>query len=92
MKNFIADLLIKLAEKEEEAKDLAVQVKALEIIVTALLQNLDDHQKVKFITRVESCLAGLASDASAEEYDSSEISKSLARLLFIQNEQLIPLS
>lgn len=92
MKNFIADLLIKILEKEEEAKDLAVQVKALEIIVTALLQNLEDDQKITFIARVESCLAGLASGTASEDYNSREISKNLARLLFIQNEELPPLS
>ena len=33
MKNLIAELLVKLAQKEEEAKELTVQVEALEIVV-----------------------------------------------------------
>ncbi len=36
MKNLIAELLFKLAQKEEESKELCAQVEALEIIVTAM--------------------------------------------------------
>ena len=39
MKNLIAELLVKLAEKEEESKELVAQVEALEIVVTALLRH-----------------------------------------------------
>lgn len=92
MKNFVADLLIKLAEKEEEAKDLAMQVKALEIIITTLLQNLEDDQKVKFVARVESCLSELVCGTPAADENRSKISKNLARLLFIQHEELHSLS
>ena len=35
MKNLIAELLVKLAQKEEESKELVAQVEALEIVVTA---------------------------------------------------------
>ena len=38
MKNLIAELLVKLAQKEEESKELVAQVEALEIVVTALLR------------------------------------------------------
>lgn len=44
MKNLIAELLIRLAEKEEESKELVAQVEALEIVVTALLRKLDSDQ------------------------------------------------
>ncbi|MDF7660599.1 anti-adapter protein IraP [Erwiniaceae bacterium L1_54_6] len=44
MKNLIAELLLKLAEKEEESKELVVQVEALEIVVTALLRKLEPEQ------------------------------------------------
>ena len=40
MKNFIAELLVKLAEKEDEANALRIQVDALEIVVTTLLQHM----------------------------------------------------
>lgn len=85
MKNFIAELLIKLAEKEEETKELAVQIKSLEIIVTGLLQNLDQDQKLRFISSVETSLTSLSQDAAIDGYDSYELNKNLARLLLIQN-------
>ena len=44
MKNLIAELLVRLAEKEEESKELVAQVEALEIVVTALLRKLDNGQ------------------------------------------------
>lgn len=40
MKNFIAELLVKLAEKEDEANALRIQVDALEVVVTTLLQHM----------------------------------------------------
>ena len=40
MKNLIAELLVNLAQKEEEAKELTVQVEALEVVVTALLRHM----------------------------------------------------
>lgn len=84
MKNFIAELLIKLAEKEEETKELAVQIKSLEIIVTGLLQNLDKDQKHRFVESVESSLASLSHGDAIDGYDSHEINKNLTRLLLIQ--------
>lgn len=86
MKNFIAELLIKLAEKEEETKELAVQVKALEIIVTGLLQNIDQDQKVKLISCVESSLEALSQCPPNESDDRYELNKNLARLLLIQHD------
>nr|WP_310572780.1 sigma-S stabilization anti-adapter protein IraP [Klebsiella sp. BIGb0407] len=86
MKNFIAELLIKLAEKEEETKELAVQIKSLEIIVTGLLQNLDQDQKLRFISSVENSLKSLSNGTAIDGYDSYELNKNLARLLLIHND------
>jgi len=86
MKNFIAELLIKLAEKEEETKELAVQIKTLEIIVTGLLQNLDQDQKLRFVDSVETSLESLSHGASIDSYDRYQINKNLARLLLIQSD------
>ena len=41
MKNLIAELLVKLAQKEEESKELTAQVEALEVVVTALLRHME---------------------------------------------------
>jgi hypothetical protein len=45
MKNLIAELLVKLAQKEEESKELVAQVEALEIVVTALRQMAQSDQQ-----------------------------------------------
>ncbi|MBA2815443.1 anti-adapter protein IraP [Candidatus Pantoea persica] len=45
MKNLIAELLVNLAEKEEESKELVAQVEALEIVVTAMLRKLEPEQQ-----------------------------------------------
>jgi len=87
MKNFIAELLIKLAEKEEETKELAVQVKTLEIVVTGLLQNLDQDQRLRFINSVEASLESLPHGLPVGECDSCELNKNLARLLLIQRNE-----
>jgi len=86
MKNFIAELLIKLAEKEDETKELSIQIRALEIIVTGLLQSLDKEQKLKFIGSIEETLESLSHSASVDGYDSYELNKNLARLMLIQND------
>lgn len=44
MKNLIAELLVRLAQKEQESKELVAQVEALEIVVTALLRKMDGGQ------------------------------------------------
>ena len=48
MKNFIAELLVKLAEKEDEANALRIQVDALEVVVTTLLLHM--KQPRSFLT------------------------------------------
>lgn len=45
MKNLIAELLVKLAQKEEESKELVAQVEALEIVVTALLRQMANQSR-----------------------------------------------
>jgi rubrerythrin len=48
MKNLIAELLVKLAQKEEESKELVAQIEALEIVVTAMLRKMEPehHQAI----------------------------------------------
>ncbi len=53
MKNLIAELLLRLAEKEEASKDLVVQIEALEIVLTAMLRQLDaeQHHQIASLSR-----------------------------------------
>lgn len=83
MKNFIAELLIKLAEKEDETKELTLQIKALEIIVAGLLKNIEQEQRLIFINNIETSLESLYHGTSTARYDHSELK---ARLLLIQHD------
>lgn len=56
MKNLIAELLVKLAQKEEESKELVAQVEALEIVVTALLRRMDTSDQQALIDSIEGAL------------------------------------
>ena len=59
MKNLIAELLLKLAQKEEESKELVAQVEALEIIVTAMLRNMAQNEQemlIRFKVHKAECL------------------------------------
>ncbi len=53
MKNLIAELLVKLAQKEEESKELVAQVEALEIVVTALLRQMATSDQQALIDSIE---------------------------------------
>lgn len=53
MKNLIAELLIKLAEKEQESKELLTQVKALEMVVQAMLFKMDEKQREDIVSGIK---------------------------------------
>lgn len=76
MKNLIAELLLKLAQKEEESKELVAQVEALEIIVTAMLRNMAQNEQEMLIRQVEGALEGVKPDASVP--DAAPICKKVA--------------
>jgi hypothetical protein len=56
VKNLIAELLVKLAQKEEEAKELTVQVEALEVVVTALLRHMEQDAQQALIHDIEQAI------------------------------------
>ncbi|KAA5928592.1 anti-adapter protein IraP [Pantoea sp. Bo_2] len=60
MKNLIAELLIKLAEKEATAKEQVAQIEALEIVVTALVRKLDPPQHLEMTTTIETAMDNVA--------------------------------
>ncbi|WP_223564120.1 anti-adapter protein IraP [Pantoea agglomerans] len=65
MKNLIAELLVKLAEKEATAKEQMVQIEALEIVVTALVRKLEPQQHLAITTSIETAIDNVA-DAEDE--------------------------
>ena len=64
MKNLIAELLVKLAQKEEESKELVAQVEALEIVVTALLRQMAKTDQQALIESVEGALDSVRPDSA----------------------------
>lgn len=61
MKNLIAELLIRLAQKEQESKTLVAQVEALEMVVTALLRKMDGKQ----LQQINDCISDTMLTASS---------------------------
>ena len=49
MKNLVTELLLKLAQKEEESQDLAVQVETLERVIIEMLRNMAWNDRQIFI-------------------------------------------
>ncbi|QKJ86114.1 hypothetical protein PMPD1_1149 [Paramixta manurensis] len=63
MKHLIAELLLKLAEKEEESKQLAALVNALEIVVTGVVGNMETHQREAIVANIKQAMQKNALDA-----------------------------
>ncbi|BCU56788.1 anti-adapter protein IraP [Enterobacter kobei] len=81
MKNLIAELLVKLAEKEEESKELVAQVEALEIVVTALLRHMATSEQNALIESIEGALEAASPDAGVSEEDSELLQQYVKKLL-----------
>ncbi len=79
MKNLIAELLLKLAEKEEESKELVVQVEALEIVLTAMLRKLEPEQFNDIAAAIEKAMPPLA--PAAETTDTTLLRNYVEKLL-----------
>ncbi|HCO5891556.1 TPA: anti-adapter protein IraP [Escherichia coli] len=77
MKNLIAELLFKLAQKEEESKELCAQVEALEIIVTAMLRNMAQNDQQRLIDQ----LYEVKPDASIPDDDTELLRDYVKKLL-----------
>lgn len=59
MKNLVTELLVKLAQKEEESQDLAAQVEALERVIVEVLSNMAKHEQQMLIRQIEDALQGV---------------------------------
>ncbi|MEN5016570.1 anti-adapter protein IraP [Erwinia sp. Eh17-17] len=82
MKNLIAELLVRLAEKEEESKELVAQVEALEIVVTALLRKLDSEQLQQINVSISDAMQTASSSMAADfTQDASLLENYIQRLL-----------
>lgn len=81
MKNLIAELLVKLAEKEEESKELVAQVEALEIVVTALLRQMAQPEQLALIKSIENALDDVTPESEVSAYDTELLQQYLKKLL-----------
>lgn len=59
MKNLVTELLLKLAQKEEESLELAAQVETLEQVITEMLRNMAWHERQIQLRQIEAALAGV---------------------------------
>lgn len=81
MKNLIAELLVKLAQKEEESKELVAQVEALEIVVTALLRQMAQSDQQALINSVEVALENARPDSLVPVQDAQLLQQYVKKLL-----------
>ncbi|HDS9360097.1 TPA: anti-adapter protein IraP [Enterobacter cancerogenus] len=81
MKNLIAELLLKLAQKEEESKELVAQVEALEIVVTALLRHMSKQEQDALIQSVEGALDNAKPDPQVPAQDAEMLQQYVKKLL-----------
>ncbi|WP_252145245.1 anti-adapter protein IraP [Yokenella regensburgei] len=81
MKNLIAELLLKLAEKEEESKELVAQVEALEIVVTALLRHMRQDEQQTLISDIESAMDQVRPQTQVSDRDSELLQQYIKKLL-----------
>lgn len=81
MKNLIAELLVKLAEKEEESKELVAQVEALEIVVTALLRRMAAAEQQALILSIEGALEEALPGDKVSHQDTELLQQYVKKLL-----------
>lgn len=81
MKNLIAELLVKLAQKEEESKELVAQVEALEIVVTALLRQMAAPEQQALIQNIEGAMEQVRPESQVPVEDSELLQQYLKKLL-----------
>ncbi len=81
MKNLIAELLVKLAQKEEESKELVAQVEALKIVVTALLRQMAKNEQQTLIENVEGALESVRPDSQVPVEDAEMLRQYVKKLL-----------
>ena len=81
MRNLIAELLVNLAQKEEEAKELTVQVEALEIVVTALLRHMAEDAQQRLIQDIETAMEQVKPGPLVDDRDTQLLQQYIKKLL-----------
>jgi tRNA pseudouridine-54 N-methylase len=81
VKNLIAELLVNLAQKEEETKELTVQVEALEVVVTALLRHMEQDARQALINDIEQAIEQASPGPLVDERDAQRLQQYIKKLL-----------
>ncbi|MCX8957694.1 anti-adapter protein IraP [Erwinia psidii] len=81
MKNLIAELLVRLAEKEVESREMRVQVEALGVVLTALLRKLDGDQLQQITDGISAAMAAASKMQPHNVGDSVLLNSYIQRLL-----------
>ena len=81
MKNRSAELWVNLAQKEEEAKELTVQVEALEIVVTALLRHMAEDAQQRLIQDIETAMEQVKPGPLVDDRDTQLLQQYIKKLL-----------
>ena len=81
MKNLIAELLVKLAQKEEESKELTAQVEALEVVVTALLRHMEQGAQQALISDIEQASDEASPGPLVDDRDTQLLQQYIKKLL-----------
>lgn len=81
MKNLIAELLIKLADKEQESREMVAQVEALEIVVTAMLRHMNQQEQTRIISHIETALEGANTRSGVNVEDAEILQQYIEKLL-----------
>lgn len=81
MKNIIAELLIRLAEKEEETKKLAAKVEALGVVVAAQLRRVEQNERDELIKSIEGALDDTRPAGLEEQCDTQLLRGYLEKIL-----------
>ncbi|TLV23995.1 anti-adapter protein IraP [Klebsiella indica] len=81
MKNLIAELLVKLAQKEEESKELTAQVEALEVVVTSLLRHMSQDSRQALINDIERAIEEASPGPLVDDRDAQLLQQYIKKLL-----------
>ncbi|QGN36823.1 anti-adapter protein IraP [Klebsiella oxytoca] len=81
MKNLIAELLVKLAQKEEESKELTAQVEALEVVVTALLRHMAQDVQQALFNDIEQAINEASPGPLVDDRDTLLLQQYIKKLL-----------
>lgn len=81
MKNLITELLVKLAQKEDESKTLMMQVEALEIVVKVLLLQRRESEPPALFNDIHAALNATCPHYQARDKEGEYVRQYIKKLI-----------